>query len=146
MEFWSKIRKTAASAGVSLRTGCVCFLFLLLTGLWLSVMAAWAADEANTVTGSPATAITFANDLDDHAPASRVRNGSSFLQRILSRGNTARPHHFEFKNTTAVFWEASDIAGMMECYYALHPDFCRNEPLLLFLKFAVPARAAPQTV
>ncbi len=146
MEFLRKIRKTAESAGIPGRAGWLFPLLLLLTGICLTAMAAWAADEAYADSSSSTSTVCFANDLDDNAPASRVRNGSSLLRRILSRGTSSRSHHFEVKFTAAILCTANQVSAGLTGIQAHRLPPCRNLLLLQSLKSSIPARAAPLTV
>jgi hypothetical protein len=146
MPFFQKIRNMAASAGLTGQSGWLFPVLLLLTGIFLASLLVSSADETYAPTHSHASAISFANDLDDQAPATRMRNGATLLQRVLSRGNAPRNHYFELKPTPAILCSANQLsAGSTGAgTHLLNP--CRDLMLLHFLKSAVPARAAPQVV
>ena len=146
MPFFQKIRNMAASAGLTGQTGWFFPVLLLLTGIFLASLLVSSAADQYAQTPRQTSTVSFANDLDDQAPASRMRNGSTLLQRVLSRGNAPRNHHFELKPPPAILCTANHVsAGSTGAgTHRLNP--CRDLMLLHFLKSAVPARAAPQVV
>ena len=146
MLFFQKIRNVVASAGLTGQSGWLFSVLLLLTGIFLAGVLVSSADDTCVQNHSHTSALSFANDQDDQAPATRMRNGSTLLQRVLSRGNSPRNHHFEIKPTPAILCTANHLsAGSAGAgTHRLNP--CRDLMLLHFLKSAVPARAAPQVV
>lgn len=146
MPFFQKIRNMAASAGLTGQNGWFFPVLLLLTGIFLASLLVSSAADQYAQTPRQTSTVSFANDLDDQAPASRMRNGSTLLQRVLSRGNAPRNHHFELKPPQAILCTANHVsAGSTGAgTHRLNP--CRDLMLLHFLKSAVPARAAPQVV
>ena len=144
MPFFQKIRNSIASAGSPGQKGWIFPVLLLLTGAFLAGLLFAAAEDTDVQTAPHTSTVCFANDLDDHAPATRMRNGSTLLQRVLTRGNASRNHLFEFRSTPAILCTADPLSSVSQGARTHCGNPCRTQMLLHFLKSAVPARAAPR--
>lgn len=136
------ITRMVESAGTGQRRMLLLFSGALLAFFFLAFFSSVPEPVAESGQNIHAPAIGCAADFEHSGAHSRIRGNENHL-RGMFRGNTTRIQHFHFKLLATVEDTTLFIPVRRQHGQTRHPFSLRDPQLLLFLKSAVPARAAP---